>query len=101
MKLVYIIPIFLIVLILMLIGSKRENYGAFTHRAALNGINLNSRDFYSLGDLQQQYPINYWKHSCYAPECNCSSCQKKKYLSEYDREEQKYHAKRFSPQVFQ
>ena len=100
MKLVYVLPIFLIVGVLLMI-RKREGFGVFGGRSALNGITLNSRDFYTLGDLQQQYPTNYWKHSCYAPECNCSSCQKKRYLSEFDKEEQKYHAKRFSPQVFQ
>ena len=100
MKLVYMLPIILIVGVLLL-GRNREGYGVFGHRSVLNGIKLNSRDFYSFKDLQQQYPINYWKHSCYAPECHCSSCQKKRYMSEFDKEEQKYHSKRFSPQVFQ
>ena len=100
MKLV-ILAIVIICILVYIFFRKKEDFGVFGGRAALNGITLNSRDFYTLDDLQQQYPTNYWKHSCYAPECNCSSCQKKRYLSVFDKDEQKYHAKRFSPQVFQ
>lgn len=82
----YIIVIIIIVAVITLV-RKKEGYGTFGHRAVLNGIKLNSRDFYTFDDLQQQYPVNYWKN--------------KRYLSEYDKEEQKYHAKRFDPQVFQ
>ena len=63
---------------------RRENYGVFSHRGNLRGIDKKTRAHYTLEELKIMFPYNYWK------EPN---------KSKYDTDIRKYHSKRFDPEL--
>ena len=94
------------IIILLIIASKmskKENYGVFSHRGTLHGIQAGTRNFYSLDELKYQYPINYWNYTpCNDRKCaGCDVCNKRALgaMSIYDQDIQSYHAKRFDPEM--
>ena len=78
------ITLFVIALLIFIAVRRRENYGVFSHRSNLRGIDKQSRAHYALDELKIMYPYNYWK------EPN---------KSRYDTDVRKYHSKRFSPEL--
>lgn len=76
----YTYIILILIAIVFLNYKKKENYGVFSHRAAMNGIQNQTRNSYSFDKLKLHYPINYWTD---------------KPLNVYDTEIKKYHSKRF------
>ena len=75
-----------ILLIIVAIRQKRENWGVFGHRGTLRGIDELTRSHYTLQELDQQNPSDYWDI---------------KPKSIYDMDIQDYHAKRFDPKDIQ
>ena len=71
-------------LIIVAIRQRKENYGVFSHRGTLRGIDKQSRNHYTLEELKIMYPYNYWN------EPN---------LSKYDTDIRKHHSKRFDPEL--
>jgi len=78
------ISLLVIVLLIVVAMRQRENYGVFSHRGNLRGIDKQSRAHYTLEELKIQYPYNYWN------EPN---------KSKYDTDIRKYHSKRFDPEL--
>ena len=78
------IGILLFVIVIVIVMRRRENYGVFSHRSNLRGIDKQSRAHYTLEELKHQFPYNYWN------EPN---------LSKYDEDIRKHHSKRFDPEL--
>ena len=78
------ILLFVIVMLVVIVMRRREDYGVFSHRSNLRGIDKQSRAHYTLEELKIMYPYNYWN------EPN---------LSKYDKDIRKYHSKRFDPEL--
>lgn len=98
--------LFLVITTLIIVTyrmTRKENYGVFSHRGTLHGINAGTRNFYSLDELKYQYPINYWNYkTCNDRKCSgCDVCKKRALgaMSIYDQDIQSYHAKRFDPKL--
>ncbi len=77
------IILFVIILLIFISVRRKENYGVFSHRSNLRGIDKLSRAHYTLEELKHQYPYNYWN------EPNESI---------YDKDIKKYNSKRFNPE---
>jgi hypothetical protein len=72
-----------VVTMLIFVAVRRENWGVFGHRGTLRGIDELSRSHYTLEELDQQNPSDYWNN------INPKSI--------YDMHIQDYHSKRFDP----
>lgn len=72
----------IVLLIIVAMKQKKESWGAFGHRGTLRGIDKLTRSHYTLQELDQQNPSDYWDV---------------KPKSIYDMDIQDYHAKRFDP----
>lgn len=77
------IMLFVTALLIIVAIRRQENWGVFGHRGTLRGINKLTRSHYTLQELDQQNPSDYWTN------INPKSI--------YDMDIQKYHSNRFDP----
>ena len=82
-----LIFIFVIMPKLRKIASKEE-WGVFSHRSTLHGIKNQTRNHYTLQELDIRNPSDYWDKN-------------NQDLSIYDKHVKSYHAKRLDPKLIQ
>ena len=78
-----ILLVILLLVIVFYLLRRKENYGVFSHRGTLHGINKRVRSHYTLQELDYQNPSDYWTTN--------------EDDSIYDKHIKKYHSKRFDP----
>lgn len=86
--LIFLIIGLVFIYVFMPLLRKKENWGVFSHRGSLHGIKNQTRNHYTLQELDYQNPSNYWNEN-------------NQDLSIYDKHIKSYHAKRFDPNLTQ
>ena len=80
----------LVIALLIVIAMRRqqENHGVFSHRGTLHGTKNQVRNHYTLQELDDQNPSDYWSDTSQD-------------MSIYDKHIKSYNAKRFDPRLTQ